>query len=678
MGCARLLVASLLLAVAGCGSHGSSSDPRRAVGAGPRVGAVAGSHPAIATGPRRLLFAESHLALGRPATSIDTALVSDASSLAVGQQGQLALVAVDDEGRAKLAGTVPLDPGTDVSGVLEIEPQDESKVPAGDLFVSDRAGGRLIRVRRTRGRWHTAAVLSTGAAPASPFGSFGAHPELRSAGVVAAGADAVSLFRPTNVDGWRLAGRRTVGRRPVAAVPFGLPDSGDGAVAVVNAGSDSLSILSGDGLRRRRDIAVGREPSAVAAWDIDEAVTVAVADSGSSSVSIVVLRYQRRPLVRTIRLPGTRPVAVALDRIDRDDKVDLAVADAAGRRVMVLNGRSAGEFTLGTTLALPDEPVDMLANDLLAPIAVVGRSGILSVFVLDDDQQLGGDGVGIAAHDGRVLWSVRSGVRYRLVQRHAGATAPLAGVGPSTRPIRVRFGRAPDGRLAASYLRCDRAGCTPFRYDFGRSRETALRALAVPRGCEVTDVAAWERQTAYVLSHGPSCPSSSRGVWLQRAGARRRLGGGFRNRLGGLTGRLLGWSEWRGHGWGAAPRIRLADTRTGRVRTVYRGDPSEYDAGYVLTGPLIDGNSLYWASVGTSSIAVEDVVRLYRQVGARRARCLRHVTRTDDRELGIYPDFWPVVDFAVDRGQIFYVAHEKPFVADMSRLAPRLSCSGSG
>ena len=124
------------------------------------------------------------------------------------------------------------------------------------------------------------------------------------------------------------------------------------------------------------------------------------------------------------------------------------------------------------------------------------------------------------------------------------------------------------------------------------------------------------------------------------------------------------------------PAFRLADSHTTRVRTLMRF-PSwyDYDLGFALTGPFVDGDALYWATYGDSSIALDQTSRLYRQSGITHRRCRRHVTYTDESELGI-PGNWDEgrVDFAVDGRRIFYVDFSAPFAAQTNRLDPLLTC----
>jgi hypothetical protein len=595
--------------------------------------------------------------------------------LVVTEHTELAIVAANQAGGPRQVGRIALEPGTDAADVGEIEndPERASQPWVGDLLVSDRANARVIRLHRSGTRWQNAGTLPAGAAPTALFAG----------GVVDSGSNAVSLYE-RHGGGWRPAGQRSVGSRPVDAVSLRLPDISGGApmVAVANAESDSISILSGARLSRREDVAVGREPTALDAWSepLSGSATLAVVNTASASVSVFELGSMGERHSRTVELPGTRPVAVALGKIDRDGRLDLAIADAAGRRLQILYGTADGRFVRGPALELPDEPVGVLAGiDVRGglaetdDIAVLGRDGVLSVFVAVDDRQLSEAGIGLAAHGGRVLWSASRGDGYRMFARTGDTIQRVRGIGPSREPILARFGRGPGGAPAIAYLRCGGRGCAPLRYEFRSGHEVRIRGIAVPDGCALTDVAIWGRRVAYVLDHATDerrCRTAAIGVWVRDGHCAHHLDRGFHARLGSFTGRRLGWSQWRGGIWNAVATVKLANLESGRVRTLYRDKWLENE----FTGPLIDGSAVYWAVVDLNDYDIHKV-RLYRQVGSGRDRCRRHVTHTDESHLGI-PFDWESrrVDFAIDRDQIYYAMLGTPFAADMARLAPGLAC----
>lgn len=252
----------------------------RCLVAGALAVAVAAGIPPRGAIAAPLSFASSQLALGAPVTSLSDVRL-DGEYIAAAGGARITLVAFDDAGRPLPAGEIALPSGTDAAGVVSIGEPDESEssVPwTGDLLVSDRAGARLLHLHREAGVWQVLGSLPTGTAPGLPIWvAEGASPVL---GVLDTESASLSLLAP-DAGTWRPAGARSVGARPVDAALFGLPDSGDDALAVVNAGAGTLSILSGKGYGRRRDILVGREPVAVDVWDQDDDVMIAVANSGS-------------------------------------------------------------------------------------------------------------------------------------------------------------------------------------------------------------------------------------------------------------------------------------------------------------------------------------------------------------------------------------------------------------
>ena len=121
--------------------------------------------------------------------------------------------------------------------------------------------------------------------------------------------------------------------------------NGDGApdLAVANFGSDSVSVLLGNGdgtLQTRQDSTTDDSPRSVAICDLngDNAPDLAVANSDPSSNSVGVLlsngdgTFQSRQDFTT----GTQPFSVAIGDLNGGRAPDLAVANVSSDSVSVL------------------------------------------------------------------------------------------------------------------------------------------------------------------------------------------------------------------------------------------------------------------------------------------------------------------------------------------------------
>ena len=104
--------------------------------------------------------------------------------------------------------------------------------------------------------------------------------------------------------------------------------------------------------------AVGDSPHAIVTGDFnrDGRPDVAVADSGSDTVSILLgLGNGKLAAAKSIKV-GTQPTGVAVADFNGDGKLDLAVANSGSNTVSILRGNGAGGFTLVQSIAVGAGP----------------------------------------------------------------------------------------------------------------------------------------------------------------------------------------------------------------------------------------------------------------------------------------------------------------------------------
>ena len=196
---------------------------------------------------------------------------------------------------------------------------------------------------------------------------------------------------------------------------------------MANRGTGTVSLLRfahSGALAGRTDLAVGAGPVAIAALGGRSFDGGTVGESGfvtanslSGTLTSVTLDEGARPAATsTTVLPGqsaSRPVALSLGMLDRDGKVDVAVADAATHVVYALHGTRRGAFAHATALLSPREPASVLVADIGGDqvrdviVADRGPDSVLAWTTPATDLRLTPDGAtrNLAARSGHALWS---------------------------------------------------------------------------------------------------------------------------------------------------------------------------------------------------------------------------------------------------------------------------------
>ncbi len=182
-----------------------------------------------------------------------------------------------------------------------------------------------------------------------------------------------------------------VGTDPDAMVSGDFNDDGKLDLAVANAGSNTVSILIGNGdgtFQPAVDYAVGNDPSAITTGDFtgDGRLDLAVANESSGTVS-VLLGLGDGTFQPAVDYPvGTSPEGIVAGDINDDGHLDMAVANSGSNDISILLGNGDGTFQPAVDDAAGTEPDAIVAGDF-------NGDGRLDLAVADHgDESFGGSG----------------------------------------------------------------------------------------------------------------------------------------------------------------------------------------------------------------------------------------------------------------------------------------------
>ena len=343
---------------------------------------------------------------------------------------------------AVFAGTTTFATSTSAPQAVTVSPPPSSPTTAG-IAASGSAGNYTL----------TGTVVGINSGAPAPTGSVSFIDTSNGNSVLGtATLGAATLGRYPNAPGSPVAVGTTP--RAVAVGDFngdGIPD-----LAVTNYGSKTVSILLGDGSggfapAPGSPIAVGFQPFGVAAGDFngDGITDLAVANYGSNSVSILLGNGSGGFATSTgTRIAvGTHPRAVAVGDFNGDGIADLAVVNYGSNTVSTLLGDGSGGFTLGSTTTVGTSPAAVAVGDFngdgIADLAVV-NSASSSVSIL-----LGTGSGGFAPAPGSPITVGKNPMAVAVGDFNGNGNADLAVVNTGSNTMSILLGNGSGGFASA-------------------------------------------------------------------------------------------------------------------------------------------------------------------------------------------------------------------------------------
>jgi hypothetical protein len=200
------------------------------------------------------------------------------------------------------------------------------------------------------------------------------------------GASNVAFFettKATSFASWSAPSLLAAGIAPSSVATADFNSDGKLDVAVANSGSGNIGILLGNGsgsFQPAVNYPAGTNPVSVAVGDFngDGKLDLAVANNSTNSVSILLGKGDGTFQAPVTYAAGSAPRSVAVADFNGDGKLDLAVANTGSGNVSILLGNGDGTFQTAVDYAVGSNPTSVAVGDF-------NRDGKLDLAVANAD-----------------------------------------------------------------------------------------------------------------------------------------------------------------------------------------------------------------------------------------------------------------------------------------------------
>ncbi len=213
--------------------------------------------------------------------------------------------------------------------------------------------------------------------------------------VLNSGSNSVTILLGTGSGGFTMAATSpATGNSPSSIAAGDFNNDGRLDLAVTNSVSNNVTILLGNGTFTAASTspATGNNPSSVVARDFngDNKLDLAVTNNGSSSVTILLGNGDGSfTVAEGSPATGNNPSSIAAGDFNNDGRLDLAVTNSVSNNVTILLGNGNGTFTAASTSpATGNSPssvaVGDINNDGKADLAVANNGSSTVTILLGD------------------------------------------------------------------------------------------------------------------------------------------------------------------------------------------------------------------------------------------------------------------------------------------------------
>jgi hypothetical protein len=158
------------------------------------------------------------------------------------------------------------------------------------------------------------------------------------------------------------------GTYPVSVVSDDFNGDGKKDLAVVNTGSNRVSIMLGRGdgtFNAEVNYSVGTNPYSIAKGDFngDGIIDLAVPNRGSNNISILLGKIDGTFNAAVNYTTGTYPISVTTGDFNQDGKIDIAVANYSSNNISILIGKGDGKFNAAVSYSAGTNPRSITTGD---------------------------------------------------------------------------------------------------------------------------------------------------------------------------------------------------------------------------------------------------------------------------------------------------------------------------